>query len=167
MKPLGFLGSSRDDIRAMPAAVRQALGEELVRVQFGGEPRDFKSMPSVGLGARGTRAGTARVRKIRPALEGTPGLQVAGPYGLPLLNFLARLEVRLDHLGQVLRKQRALNRVQLRLADPGLLLEPDALVSDDADPRLPRLDVRDDLRDAMVGVEAEAVHGDFPQIVCA
>jgi phage-related protein len=51
MKPLRFLGSSRDDIRAMPATVRQALGEELMRVQFGGEPRDFKPMPSVGLGA--------------------------------------------------------------------------------------------------------------------
>jgi phage-related protein len=51
MKPLIFLGSSRDDIRAMPAAGRQALGEELMRVQFGGVPRDFKPMPNVGLGA--------------------------------------------------------------------------------------------------------------------
>jgi phage-related protein len=51
MKPLEFLGSSQDDIRAMPAAVRHALGEELMRVQFGAEPTDFKPMRSVGAGA--------------------------------------------------------------------------------------------------------------------
>ena len=51
MKPLEFLGTSQDDIRTMPAAVRHALGMELMRVQFGGEPIDFKSMPSVGTGA--------------------------------------------------------------------------------------------------------------------
>ncbi len=51
MKPLEFLGSSQDDIRAMPSAVRHALGLELMRVQFGGEPSDFKPMQSVGAGA--------------------------------------------------------------------------------------------------------------------
>lgn len=51
MKPLEFLGSSQDDIRAMPAAVRHALGVELMRVQFGGEPTDFKPISSVGAGA--------------------------------------------------------------------------------------------------------------------
>ncbi len=51
MKPLVFLGSSQDDLRAMPAPVRHAIGMELMRVQFGGEPADFKPMPSVGPGA--------------------------------------------------------------------------------------------------------------------
>lgn len=51
MKGLVFLGSSQDDLRAMPAGVRHALGVELMRVQFGGEPTDFKPMPSVGSGA--------------------------------------------------------------------------------------------------------------------
>ncbi len=51
MKPIAFLGSSQDDIRVMPAAVRHAIGMELMRVQFGGEPTDFKPMPSVGAGA--------------------------------------------------------------------------------------------------------------------
>lgn len=51
MKPLVFLGSSQDDLRAMPAPVRHAMGMELMRVQFGGEPADFKPMPSVGAGA--------------------------------------------------------------------------------------------------------------------
>jgi phage-related protein len=51
VKPLEFLGTSQDDIRAMPAAVRHALGIELMRVQLGGEPADFKPMPGVGAGA--------------------------------------------------------------------------------------------------------------------
>jgi len=35
----------------MPAEARNALGIELMTVQFGGEPSDFKPMPSVGAGA--------------------------------------------------------------------------------------------------------------------
>jgi len=50
MKPLEFLGSSRDDLAAMPAGIRHNIGLELMRVQFGAEPTDFKPMPSVGAG---------------------------------------------------------------------------------------------------------------------
>lgn len=50
MKPLEFLGSSRDDLAAMPAGIRHDIGLELMRVQFGGEPTDFKPMPTVGAG---------------------------------------------------------------------------------------------------------------------
>jgi phage-related protein len=51
MKPLTFLGSSRDDLAAMPAGVRHDVGLELMRVQFGGQPTDFKPMSTVGTGA--------------------------------------------------------------------------------------------------------------------
>ena len=51
MKPLEFLGSSRDDLCAMPDLVRHDIGFELMRVQFGGEPKNFKPMPTVGAGA--------------------------------------------------------------------------------------------------------------------
>jgi len=51
MKPVFFLGSSQDDLRAMPKGARQNLGEELLRVQLGGEPTDFQPMPSVAMGA--------------------------------------------------------------------------------------------------------------------
>jgi phage-related protein len=50
MKPLEFLGSSQKDLREMPADVRYALGLELMTIQFGGEPRDFKPIPDVGPG---------------------------------------------------------------------------------------------------------------------
>lgn len=51
MKPLKFVDSSYKDLREMPADVRHALGVELMTVQYGGEPSDFKPMPSVGAGA--------------------------------------------------------------------------------------------------------------------
>ena len=35
----------------MPDAVRHEIGFELMRVQFGGEPANFKPMSSVGAGA--------------------------------------------------------------------------------------------------------------------
>jgi phage-related protein len=51
MKPLEFLGSSRDDLCAMPDSVRHDIGFELMRVQFGGGPTNSKPMPTVGAGA--------------------------------------------------------------------------------------------------------------------
>jgi len=51
MKQLVFLGSSRDDVMKMPADIRHEIGVELMRVQYGAQPSDFKSMPAVGQGA--------------------------------------------------------------------------------------------------------------------
>ena len=50
-KPVIFLGSSRDDLREMPDAVRHGIGVGLMTVQLGGTPTDFKPIPSVGSGA--------------------------------------------------------------------------------------------------------------------
>jgi len=51
LKPLTFLGSSRDDLREMPETVRHAIGVELMIVQLGGSPTDFKPIASIGVGA--------------------------------------------------------------------------------------------------------------------
>jgi phage-related protein len=51
MKWLEFLGSSRDDLCAMPDSVRHDIGLELMRVQFGAVPANFKPMQAVGAGA--------------------------------------------------------------------------------------------------------------------
>jgi len=51
MKPLSFVGSSLDDLRAFPAAVRHAIDVELMRVQFGGVPTNFKPFKEIGSGA--------------------------------------------------------------------------------------------------------------------
>jgi phage-related protein len=50
MKPLRFVDSSQKDLRDMPSEVRHALGLELMTVQYGGEPSDFKPMKTVGAG---------------------------------------------------------------------------------------------------------------------
>lgn len=51
LKPLVFLGSSLDDLRALPESARHDIGLELMRVQFGSQPTDFKIMSVVGVGA--------------------------------------------------------------------------------------------------------------------
>jgi phage-related protein len=50
-KSIFFIGSSRDDLREFPAEVRKALGGELLRVQNGLMPVDFKPLKGVGKGA--------------------------------------------------------------------------------------------------------------------
>ncbi len=51
LKPVTFLGSSRDDLRNMPETARHLIGEQLMILQLGREPADFKPTPSVGVGA--------------------------------------------------------------------------------------------------------------------
>ena len=51
LKPARFLGSSREDLRNMSATVRRAIGGQLMRLQLGRTPADFKPMPSAGTGA--------------------------------------------------------------------------------------------------------------------
>ncbi|SUO93034.1 type II toxin-antitoxin system RelE/ParE family toxin [Suttonella ornithocola] len=50
MKPITFLGSSLDDLRAFPADIKQRAGYELHKVQYGEMPTDFKPMPTIGKG---------------------------------------------------------------------------------------------------------------------
>lgn len=57
---MSFLGTSRDDLRTFPSAVRRVIGQELRNVQQGLMPSDFKPMPSVGKG----------VYEIRVRLDG-------------------------------------------------------------------------------------------------
>jgi phage-related protein len=51
LKLIQFLGSSREDLRDMPPTIRHEIGVELMTVQLGRIPTDFKPMPSVGAGA--------------------------------------------------------------------------------------------------------------------
>lgn len=51
MKPLEFVGSSRDDLRTFPAEARRAAGFELSFVQQGLAPADWKPIKEVGPGA--------------------------------------------------------------------------------------------------------------------
>ncbi len=54
-KPIEFLGTSLDDLRAFPIAARREAGHQLDQVQNGQEPDDWKPMTSVGAGVREIR----------------------------------------------------------------------------------------------------------------
>ena len=64
-KPVEFLGSSLDDLRAFPLAAKREAGHQLDQVQHGQEPDDWKPMNTVGQGVREIRirdaAGAFRV----------------------------------------------------------------------------------------------------------
>ncbi len=65
MKPIRFLGDSLKQLRAFPEGPRQDAGYQLDKIQRGGQPDDFKPMPSIGKGVAELRvwdeAGTYRV----------------------------------------------------------------------------------------------------------
>ena len=64
MKPVVFLGDSRERLRAFPERSRWQVGFELRRVQLGMDPSDWKPMRSVGQGVR-----EIRVRDTRGAFR--------------------------------------------------------------------------------------------------
>jgi phage-related protein len=55
MKPVIWMGGSREDLKGFPEAVQASMGFELYRVQCGLEPKDWKPMTSVGAGVREIR----------------------------------------------------------------------------------------------------------------
>lgn len=65
LKPIEFLGSSLDDLRAFPLSARREAGHQLDQVQNGHEPDDWKPMNTVGQGVKEIRireaAGAFRV----------------------------------------------------------------------------------------------------------
>jgi phage-related protein len=48
MKPVKWIGSSRDDLSRFPDEARRDAGNQLFLVQSGLDPKDWKPMPSVG-----------------------------------------------------------------------------------------------------------------------
>ena len=68
MKALRFLGDSHKALRDFPKDARQNAGRQLLKVQRGDLPDDFKPMPDVGKGVEEIRiwekAGTFRVMYV-------------------------------------------------------------------------------------------------------
>jgi phage-related protein len=63
-KPLYWLGSSLEDMRAFPELARQAAGHQLHLVQLGRMPDDWKPMPSVGHGVYEVRVHTELEHRV-------------------------------------------------------------------------------------------------------
>ena len=55
LKPITWLGTSRVDVKSFPEKVRRIVGTELMAVQSGYEPSDWKPMSSIGPGVREIR----------------------------------------------------------------------------------------------------------------
>ena len=55
LKPITWLGTSRDDVKSFPDKFRQIFGAELMAVQSGYDPSDWKPMSSIGQGVREIR----------------------------------------------------------------------------------------------------------------
>jgi phage-related protein len=55
VKPVVWMGGSREDLRQFPETVQDSLGFELYRVQCGFDPKDWKPMTTVAAGVREIR----------------------------------------------------------------------------------------------------------------
>lgn len=72
-KPVEFLGTSLDDLRAFPPSARREAGYQIDQVQNGLDPDDWKPMNTVGQGVREIRvrdsAGAFRVIYIAKSVD--------------------------------------------------------------------------------------------------
>ena len=55
MKPVQFVGTSREDLRELHDSAKETAGFQLFKVQQRKEPDDWKPMPSVGAGVQEIR----------------------------------------------------------------------------------------------------------------
>lgn len=55
LKQVKWIGDSRERIRDFPDVARHEPGYQLERVQAGKEPKDWKPMPSIGIGVNEIR----------------------------------------------------------------------------------------------------------------
>lgn len=60
LKPIRWLGTTRGDIREQSPDIRYEFGQQLLRVQMGLRPNNYKSMGTVGSGAYEIRVLEAR-----------------------------------------------------------------------------------------------------------
>jgi phage-related protein len=55
VKPVIWMGGSREDVRRFPETAQDSLGFELYRVQCGFDPKDWKPMTGIGTGVKEIR----------------------------------------------------------------------------------------------------------------
>jgi phage-related protein len=74
VRPVVWLGDSREAVQAFSRDARQSAGFQLAKVQDGRDPDDWKPMPSIGVGVREIRirvsGGAIRVIYLATRPEG-------------------------------------------------------------------------------------------------
>jgi phage-related protein len=63
-KPIIWIGSALDDLRAFPEDARRVAGFELRRVQQGLQPTDWKPMAALGAGVEEIRVHTGQEHRV-------------------------------------------------------------------------------------------------------
>lgn len=102
-KPVLWVGSSLQDLRAFPEDARRSAGFELRRVQQGLQPTDWKPMASVGTGVEEIRIRTGREHRIFYVARFEEGLYVLHAFEKRSRKTPDReIEVARDRLRQVL-----------------------------------------------------------------
>lgn len=64
MKPVTWLGNSRQAVKEFPPVARQRTGRQLARVQDGLDPDDWKPIPSIGIGVKEIRVREGRAFRL-------------------------------------------------------------------------------------------------------
>ena len=109
-KPLLWVGSSRDDLRAFPPDARRVAGFQLRRVQRGLEPNDWKAMPSIGLGVREIRIHTEIEHRVFYVAKFEQGVYVLHAFEKRTSKTSKRdLELARDRLRALLVRRRTHN----------------------------------------------------------
>ena len=108
LKPLAWLGSALDDVRAFPDDARQRAGFELYRLQQGLEPTDWKQMTSVGAGVREVRIQTGRAFRILYIAKFAEGLYILHAFEKKTQRTAKRdLDLAQRRLAELLRQRRS------------------------------------------------------------
>ncbi|MBI4526545.1 MAG: type II toxin-antitoxin system RelE/ParE family toxin [Deltaproteobacteria bacterium] len=112
-KPLFWLGSSRNDLKAFPLDARRVAGFQLRRVQQGLEPNDWKPMPTVGPGVREIRIHTGLEHRVFYVAKFTEGVYVLHAFEKRTKKTLKRdLELGRDRFRALVMKRRTDNFTQ-------------------------------------------------------
>jgi phage-related protein len=64
MKPVVWMGDSREAVREFSHDARQETGYQIMRLQRGQLPGDWKPMPSIGLGVHEIRIHAAKAYRV-------------------------------------------------------------------------------------------------------
>jgi phage-related protein len=63
-KPINWIGSSRKDVRDFPEEAKRKTGLQLLAIQRGEEPVDFKPMSTIGKGVQEIRIRTENAYRV-------------------------------------------------------------------------------------------------------
>jgi phage-related protein len=111
MKPLFWVGSSLNDLRAFPEEARHIAGHQLHLVQQALEPDDWKPMASVGAGVYEIRIHTAVEHRVFYVAKFTEGVYVLHAFQKKAQQTPSRdVQLARDRYQEVLKHRQTLDR---------------------------------------------------------